>query len=437
MENYLLSSEKVKITLQSEYNVIGCILVDTDKAIKAVRSMITPEDFYDDTCRALYTSALDLLASGQPVDPVLIQNRAAEMGFEVNVDTAREIQQCFSTTANIISHASKILEASQSRKAVAVGNDLAEEKLSVLDAVGKLQEILNRHKHTAGLPLEMANELTDYLFKEDAAPPFLSTGYSILDKILGGGFIHGGLYTFAARTNVGKSNVAINISQRVADRGKSVLYFTLEMPRMDINVRRLAVISGMSASDIKSKRFLGNDANEQHLMRAMGTIGDEKKPFMVYDLPATLDDIEREVRSHEHLDLIVIDHIGIIAEPEGSRLSQYQFMTGISHRLKRIALSTRVPILALCQLNREAEKRQDKEPMLSDLRDSGSIEEDSDAVILLYRESLYLPEDMRPKGTQPDNMNFFIKKNRHGPLGTAIMKFYGCNSRIIEEVPFR
>jgi replicative DNA helicase len=147
-----------------------------------------------------------------------------------------------------------------------------------------------------------------------------------------------------------------------------------------------------------------------------------------------LDEIEREVRCYDDLDLIVIDHIGIIAPVgEMAKMGPYQLMTNISHRLKRLALSTGTPILALCQLNREVEK-QNREPILSDLRDSGAIEEDSDAVCLMHRESLGWPEEQRPKANEPDTIKFLIKKNRHGATGSTTMEYYGINSRITEEV---
>ena len=114
-------------------------------------------------------------------------------------------------------------------------------------------------------------------------------------------------------------------------------------------------------------------------------------------------------------------------------MGPYQLMTNISHRLKRLALSTGTPILALCQLNREVEK-QNREPILSDLRDSGAIEEDSDAVCLMHRESLGWPEEQRPKANEPDTIKFLIKKNRHGATGSTTMEYYGINSRITEEV---
>ena len=445
MDDYLISADKEKIDLQSEYNVIGCLLVKPVDSVNILRGIITPDDFLSDTCRALYTAAADLVNSGQTIDQILIQNRASEMGYDIDADLCREIQACYTTNANITAHAERIREASQRRKAVAVGMELAEEKLSVLDAVGKLQEIICRHKQTAGTPEEMANELTDYLFTNDAAPPFLSTGYNSLDKILNGGFSGGGIYIFAARTNVGKTNVGINIAEKIAKRGKKVLYFSFEMSRIDINARRTAIISGVSSSKILDKSFRTDKMKqpgkeerekEQKVVEALKQI--YRQPFLIYDLPCTLNEIEREIRSHDDLSLIVIDHIGIISDSDGAgRTSQYQAMTAISHRLKRIALSTRIPFLVLAQLNREVEKRNDKEPMLSDLRDSGSLEEDADAVILLYRESLYLEEKDRPKPWEADNMAFLIKKNRRGALGTAIMKFYGDTLRIVEEERFR
>ena len=405
--------------------------MDTERTLKTIRNLISAEDFQNDTCRAIYLASLDLYSSGKPLDYGLIQDRAIELGYSIDLGISRQVRLCYTTTANAEANARNMHKESQNRQAAAVGLELAYRQISPLEGAGKLQEILKKQNYSAASPEEMANELADYLFREDSEPPFLSTGYCTLDNIFSGGFVHGGLYVFAARTNVGKTNIAINISERVAAQGKHVLYFSLEMPRKDINIRRIGILKGLNTAKVKNKMYIDDEKKGLQIMQALNTISERR--IGIYD-PATLDEIEREVRCYDDLDLIVIDHIGIIAPVgEMAKMGPYQLMTNISHRLKRLALSTGTPILALCQLNREVEK-QNREPILSDLRDSGAIEEDSDAVCLMHRESLGWPEEQRPKANEPDTIKFLIKKNRHGATGSTTMEYYGINSRITEEV---
>lgn len=430
MDELLQSGQETKRFLEMEYNLTGCLLVDTAKTLKLIRGLLSAEDFQNDTCRAIYLAALDLYSSGKPLDYALIQDKAVSLGYSFDLEISREIRLSYSTTANAEEFARRMHAESQNRQAAALGLDMAYRHVTPLEANGKLQEILKRQNYSAATPEEMANELADDLFNEDSDPPFLSTGYSSLDNIFSGGFIHGGLYVFAARTNVGKTNIAINISERVAARGKKVLYFTLEMPRKDINIRRIGVLKGLNTAKVKNKLYINDEEKGTQIMQALNSIHDHG--IRIYDKPASMDEIEREVRCYDDLDLIVIDHIGIIT-PAGelAKLGPYPLMTNISHRLKRLALSTEIPILALCQLNREVEK-QNREPILSDLRDSGSIEEDSDAVCLMHRESLGWPDEQRPKANEADYIKFLIKKNRHGATGSTTMKYYGINSRIVE-----
>lgn len=220
MDELLQSGQETKRFLEMEYNLTGCLLVDTAKTLKLIRGLLSAEDFQNDTCRAIYLAALDLYSSGKPLDYALIQDKAVSLGYSFDLEISREIRLSYSTTANAEEFARRMHAESQNRQAAALGLDMAYRRVTPLEANGKLQEILKRQNYSAATPEEMANELADDLFNEDSEPPFLSTGYSSLDNIFSGGFIHGGLYVFAARTNVGKTNIAINISERVAARGK-------------------------------------------------------------------------------------------------------------------------------------------------------------------------------------------------------------------------
>jgi replicative DNA helicase len=155
-----------------------------------------------------------------------------------------------------------------------------------------------------------------------------------------------------------------------------------------------------------------------------------KVPFYIIDKPCTVDDIERHIRTEDGTELVVIDHIGLI-KPSG-RSSRYEIMTEISHRLKQIALSTGIPIIALCQLNRASEARDSKRPSVADLRDSGAIEEDSDVVALLFRPAMHLPEDERPKPWEEQEIEIIVDKNRHGMQGSVSLGFTGSTALVLD-----
>lgn len=155
-----------------------------------------------------------------------------------------------------------------------------------------------------------------------------------------------------------------------------------------------------------------------------------ERPFYICDTPSSMEDIERQARSIKNLALIVVDHIGLVkSKTSGSR---YEIMTDTAHRLKQLALSLQIPIIALCQLNRQSLQRDGKRPTMADLRDSGAIEEDSDVVCLLFREAEYRPKDKQPKPWELQTVDFIVDKNRHGMTGIVRLDYCPMNARILE-----
>ena len=180
MENILLNDQEAERALEMEYNITGCLLMDTERTLKTIRNLISAEDFQNDTCRAIYLASLDLYSSGKPLDYGLIQDRAIELGYSIDLGISRQVRLCYTTTANAEANARNMHKESQNRQAAAVGLELAYRQISPLEGAGKLQEILKKQNYSAASPEEMANELADYLFREDSEPPFLSTGYCTL-----------------------------------------------------------------------------------------------------------------------------------------------------------------------------------------------------------------------------------------------------------------
>lgn len=414
------------IVARAERDLMACILVDPAQTLKEIRPVLSHSDFSNDVARAVYDAATSLADSGKTIDATVILANAAEQGTPIEESYAAEIMHLYCTTANAAVTAELVHNAAIQRAAAAIGIALADDRYTALDAVAKLQELMKRQNSRLQRPLEAANAFMDYV---DAAAmgevtPFVPTGFSVLDKQLEGGFVQSGLITMAARPGTGKTTAALNLAERVAEQGKTVLYISLEMDYRQLWARRTAAYSGLSYSKIYRADL--TDAEWGRLNNATEILS--QRPFYIHDKPCTVEDIERIARGAENPALIVVDHIGLIKNSTGR--SRYEQMTDVSHRLKQLALSTGVPILALCQLNRQSEGRESKLPTIADLRDTGAIEEDSDVVMLLHRPAMYASEDTAPKPWETQELQIIVGKNRHGMQGLVRLDFNGMTARI-------
>lgn len=416
------------ISARAELDIMGCLLAAPAETLQDIRQIVTVADFKNTAAQAVYAATMSLIDHGEAADPTLILQRAAELGTRVQEDYAGEVMRYFLTTSNVASHAEIVHNAAIERKAAAVGLSLADGELSPLEAITQLQELERGQGHKALSPQEAAYGFLDHVSAaaDGKIKPFVSTGYSNLDKILGGGLVTSGLIALAARPRTGKTTVALNIADRVAAAGHAVLYVSIEMDYKQLWARRVAAYAGMNYSKVYCGNV--NDTEWVKLNNAAEELA--QRPFIILDYPRTLEDIECEARCNGKLGLIVIDHIGLVRNPGGR--SRYEFMTEVSHRLKQLALSTGVPILALCQLNRQCENREDKRPSMADLRDSGAIEEDSDVVALIHRPALYMDEESNPTPWEIQKLEIIVDKNRHGMQGEVTLNFCGVSANITE-----
>ena len=415
----------------AENDLAGCLLVEPAETIRCVDGLVSASDFQSGTARAIFNAAASLIHAGKSADPVLIQAEAARTGCQLDASQCAELMQRYVTTANAAETARLIHEAAQERRGREIGLLLAGGDLTPVAAHGRLQELLLADSGSVLSPQEAAQRYMDELSTAAAgrSKPFLSTGFISLDRQLSGGLAAGGLITLAARPGTGKTTVALNIAENVAAAGGKVLYISLEMTERQLWDCRVAMASGLSRSQLAAGAIPENDADKwRRAWDAVELLYD--RPFFIRDLPSTMEDIEREARSIEGLALLVVDHIGLIKPTAAG--SRYELMTAASHALKQLALSLKKPILALCQLNRQSEARESKRPTMADLRDSGAIEEDSDAVLLLFREAVYSPEEQRPKPWEEQTLDVLIDKNRYGTTGRVTLGFYGITSRIVE-----
>jgi replicative DNA helicase len=413
----------------AELDLMAALFVDPFATVQEVRKIVSSSDFTNPKAAAVHDAVIALVDTGADVDPTMILRKCASNGVTLDENYVATVMRRYVTTANVSATATLIREAALQRVAEDVGAQLSFGQISVLDALARLQELSKGRQANLASPASDANTFMDYLgdISSGKTKPFLSTGYKRLDDVLAGGFVSSGLITVAARPGTGKTTVALNFADNVAQTGHKVLYFSLEMDRKQLWARRIGASTRMKYSAI----YRGDIRDENDYRRVMEAADYlSKVPFYIIDKPCTVDDIERHIRTEDGTELVVIDHIGLI-KPSG-RSSRYEIMTEISHRLKQIALSTGIPIIALCQLNRASEARDSKRPSVADLRDSGAIEEDSDVVALLFRPAMHLPEDERPKPWEEQEIEIIVDKNRHGMQGSVSLGFTGSTALVLD-----
>lgn len=413
---------------EAERHIGGCLLVDR-AVLPRVRGIVSASDFADELCREIFKACVKLADGGNVSDPVIIQAELEKHGLTVSDEELKQLAYNVVTTSSVERHAEIVHEAAVQRRAAAVGCKLASGEFSIGRGIAELQQLQDGAGSELLTPAEMVQRFADYIDAVSAGEKalFLPTGYNALDDVLGGGLVAGGLITIAARPGTGKTTVGLNIAERVAAAGNTVLYISLEMSKEQLLARRVGIISGLPFGKI----LRGNlaDSDWPRIVDAEERMSREE--FRIADKPCTVDDVERHIRSCPEVSAVVIDHVGLLVNGKGG--SRYEFMTATTHSLKQIALSTGVPIIALCQLNRACEGREDKRPTMADLRDSGAVEEDSDVVALLFREGVYLPEAEKPKPWESQPLDIIVDKNRHGMTGTVNLNFCGINARVLED----
>ena len=433
MDDSYIPEESWRYAAEAENALIGCILVAPEITIEKIRGIVAIEDFQTEAGKAVFIAASDLIDEGAPCDPVLIQERASKRGLILDSRFCAEAMSLYKTTANVAENARIIHEAAIQNAFHALGAAIRQGDVTISEAQEKLRTIQEKQCWEISDPFHDANTFMDHIVavSDGKVKPFRSSGFASLDKQLSGGLVTSGLITMAARPGTGKTTVALNIADNVAAAGGTVLYFSLEMDKDQLWARRVARLKGLNYAAVYDGSIAQNEAHWQRFVEGTAELSGQR--FYIWSKPATIEDIEKVSHTIKGLSLVVVDHIGQIKTTQGARnRSRYELITDISHRLKQLALSLQIPVLALCQLNRESEKRTTKRPTMAELRDSGAIEEDSDVVCLLFREAVYLPDKNKPKQWESQTIEVIVDKNRHGMTGTVFLDFYGATAKISE-----
>lgn len=439
--SYSLSLTVPPHSIEAERSVLGSILIDKDGIIQ-VANLLSKEDFYDPSHGIVYDAMLELFARNRPIDSVtvreLIDDKKQLEGIGGNAFLA-ELMSAVFTSANIYQYAQIIKNKSILRKLVRAGNEIimygydeAAETTELLEKCEKsLFWVTQTFIQNKLVPLrDILNARYEEFAAIHADPGLaernsISTGYSGLDFKLGW-FKRGDLVILAARPSMGKTAMALNFAQNVAKKWRNVAIFSLEMSKEQLTDRLIA--AAMWVDSWKLAKWQLDTDDFAKMGDALETLS--KSKIYLDDSPAwewllSIKSKARRLKMESGLDLIVIDYLQLMSS--GNSMNRVQEVSDISRGLKALARELDVPVVALSQLSRALEARPDKRPVMSDLRESGSIEQDADIIAMLYRDDYYNEFSETPWVT-----SILIRKNRNGPTGVVDLKFEKSQQKFYE-----
>lgn len=433
MENELVSKVQPNDTI-AEQAVLGSMLVDKDAVVAAVEILV-PEDFYREDNKEIYAAMMELYGLGKHIDMITIIDQLKLRGTLEKVGDATYIATLIDnvpTTSNIESYVKIVEEKSVLRKLIKVANDIlkmgygqTEEVDTIIEQTEKkvfdvLQDRNARGYSSLKEVLVTAFDTIEKMYQNKNKVSGIECGFIDLDKKISG-LNPSSLIILAARPAMGKSAFVLNIAEYVAMHDKvPVMIFSLEMSKEEIANRMLASESEVDSMKIKN----GNDLTSEDWLKlgqASGRLSDI--PLYIDDTPgltsAELRAKCRKAKLEKNIGLVIIDYLQLM-ESKTKSPSRQQEISEISRSLKILAKELQIPVIALSQLSRATESRTDHKPMLSDLRESGAIEQDADIVMFIHREDYYNPE------TEKKNIaEIIIAKNRSGETGSVELAWLG------------
>jgi replicative DNA helicase len=424
--------------LEAEESLLGAMLLSRD-AISSAMEFCNPEDFYKQSHGHIFSAITSLYSQGEPADWVTVTEELRRRGLLESIGDPSvfvSLQANTPSIGNAERYAKIIEEHALLRRLVSVageitelGYSLPEDVSHVLDKAESLVfDVAQRRVVDSMTPLkDLLGQSLDHLevlFSRGEAITGLATGYTDLDEQLAG-LQPSNLIVVGARPAMGKTSFALGM---VANAGiklnKPVLLFSLEMSHMELTQRLLCSEAKVDASRMRTGKL--HDADWTKIGNAISRMSEA--PIFIDDNPnLTVMDIRaraRRLKSREGLGLVVVDYLQLMTGRHGAENRQVE-VSEISRGLKILARELEVPVVALSQLSRNLEARQDKRPMLADLRESGSIEQDSDVVLFLYRDEIYNPDSNENQGMA----EIIVAKHRNGPTGVTRLAFIGQYAR--------
>lgn len=422
-------------SLEAEKSTIGSLLVDKDSIVK-IADFLKPEDFYHDAHRIIYQSICDLYDKRIPIDLVTLTNileDRKELKLTGGTSYLALLANEVPTATHIFQYATIVKEKSILRKLIIAGDAIKglgykedQEIENLIDTAEKTlfnvsqTHISDRFVHIKDVLNKTYEKISD-LHDPDVKEKYrgIPTGFKALDNILSG-LQPCDLVVLAARPSMGKTALALNMAQNIAKKGHTVGIISLEMSKEQLVERMFCSLLSVDSWKLRTGRLTDDDFSK------IGAIMDELNTMKIYiddsvgNSIAELKAKARRLKMESGLDVLVVDYLQLMEAGTrfAGQINRVQEISEISRALKALARDLSIPILALSQLSRAVELRPSKIPQLSDLRESGAIEQDSDVVLMIYREDYY-EEDTERKGIT----DIFIRKHRNGPTGHVELIF--------------
>ena len=421
-----LSAKVPPQNLEAERSLLGSLLIDQEAIIK-IADQVTPEDFYDGRHGLIFSAILDLYEARQPLDLLTLTNKLSAAGALEDVGGSTyvtELVNSVPSAAHVVHYAGIVAHKATLRRLISaasritnLGFDESNPLEGLLDqAEQALFQVSQKHLRqnfvSIGSVLAESFDRLDELHKDKNKLKGTPTGFRGLDNILAG-LQKSDLIILAARPSMGKTALALNLAHHVAVKeGVPVGFFSLEMSKEQLIDRLLASESGVDSWKLRTGAL--EDSDFPKINHAMAVLSEA--PFFIDDSALTnvmeVRTKARRLQSEHDLGLIVIDYLQLMSGTRHSSDNRVQEVSEISRGLKGIARELNVPVIALSQLSRTVESRNPQIPQLADLRESGSIEQDADVVMFIYREDYYNPQTERAHLA-----DILIKKHRNGPTG--------------------
>lgn len=439
-----IATEALKVpphSIEAEKSVLGGLMLDNTSWEK-VADLIVENDFYRRGHQLIFKAIAELSENSQPVDVITLAEYHDSRGELDQVGElaylgilARETP----SAANIVAYASIVRERSILRQLITVGTSISNVAFNpegrsseqMLDLVERqVFEIAEKGAKRSGGFIQVKQVLSkvvdriDTLFEQDSPITGLATGFTDFDMQTAG-LQPADLVIVAGRPSMGKTSFAMNLAENAAIKSKQpVAIFSMEMPADSLAMRMLSSLGQIDQTRLRTGKL--NDDDWPRLTSAIALLNEA--PLFIDDTPAlTVTELRARARrlKREHgLSLIVIDYIQLMQGSGGSNENRATEIAEISRSLKALAKELSVPVVALSQLNRSLEQRPNKRPVMSDLRESGAIEQDADIIVFIYRDEVY-NEDSPEKG----KAEIIISKQRNGPIGTVVLTFQGKYTR--------
>ncbi len=421
--------------LEAEKSVLGSLLLDKDAIIK-IADMVSIEDFYYDNHCIIYKGILELFAKRAPIDLLTLSNYLKENGELETVGGNAYLTELINevvTASHIVQYAVIVKQKSTLRKLIKAGQEISALGFKENEEIDELIEeaeknifavsrtfLKDKFVHIKDILAQTYEKISD-LHDPEAKDKYrgIPTGFKSLDNMLSG-LQPSDLVVLAARPSMGKTSFALNIAQNISKAGKSVGVISLEMSKEQLVERMFCSLLAVDSWKMRTGRLTEED------FARVGSIMDElnqSKIFIDDSISGSIAELRakaRRLQAEHGLDLLIVDYLQLMSAGKGgsSITNRVQEISEISRSFKSLARELRIPIIALSQLSRAVEQRPSKIPQLSDLRESGAIEQDADLVLMMYREDYY-EEDTERAGVT----DLYIRKHRNGPVGRVELMF--------------